>query len=90
MVVAHLLPLPLPLVVVAHLLPLPLVVAVEHLLPLPLPLPLVVAVEQLLLLLGTAVAHLRVIRLKRVPRDLPQVSPGDQVRMSFNPKTSQD
>ena len=49
----------------------------------------VAAVEQLLLLLGTAVAHLRVIRLKRVPRDLPQVSPGDQVRMSFNPKTSQ-
>ena len=84
--VEHLLPLPL-VVAVEHLLPLPLVVAVEQLLPLPL---VVAAVEQLLLLLGTAVAHLRVIRLKRVPRDLPQVSPGDQVRMSFNPKTSQD
>ena len=83
--VEHLLPLPL-VVAVEHLLPLPLVVAVEQLLLLIL---VVAAVEQLLLLLGTAVAHLRVIRLKRVPRDLPQVSPGDQVRMSFNPKTSQ-
>ena len=32
----------------------------------------------------------QVERVERAPRDLPRVSPGDHVRMSFDPKTSQD